>query len=210
MDDFLPLFPLKLVAYPGEPVNLHVFESRYKQLVNDCLKENTPFGIPGYVTGVIEYGIEVKIEELSKTYEDGRMDIKTRGERIFKVEEYKNPWPGKLYAGGHVSYLENEFDPTDPITKDKYYTLINELFELLNLKPIDPALEQIHSYDLAHKIGLSISQEYELLKFTRESERKKFIVDHLEHTLPVIREYERARGIIKMNGHFKHLKPPKF
>ncbi|NMM49625.1 LON peptidase substrate-binding domain-containing protein [Marinigracilibium pacificum] len=210
MKNFLPLFPLKMVAFPGEPINLHVFESRYKQLVNECIQTDQPFGIPGYVTGVIEYGIEVRIEELSHTYSDGRMDIKTRGERVFKVENYKNPWPGKLYAGGEVVYLDNVYDSVDSIVKDRYYSLINELFELLNLKTIDPALEQISSYDLAHKVGLSISQEYELLKLTRESERKMFIVDHLEHTLPVIKEYERSRTVIKMNGHFKHLKPPRF
>ena len=44
----LPLFPLQSVFYPGETVPLHIFEDRYKQLINDCRKEALTFGIPVY------------------------------------------------------------------------------------------------------------------------------------------------------------------
>src|SRR5690606_37970950 len=107
MSIFLPLFPLNLVAYPGESLNLHIFEPRYKQLIGDCLQSQANFGIPSFVHNKIEFGTEVLIDKVVKEYEDGRMDIKTIGTAIFKVENFINPLEGKLYAGGEVTRLTN-------------------------------------------------------------------------------------------------------
>ena len=81
----LPIFPLNIVAFPGEEVNLHIFEPRYKQLVKDCLDEGSTFGLASHVLNKIELGTEIKITEVTKKYSDGRMDIKTFGLRIFEV-----------------------------------------------------------------------------------------------------------------------------
>ena len=71
---FLPIFPLKLVVYPNEKTNLHVFEERYKELVNDCEKNGSAFGIPVFMNGKVHaYGCELKIEAIKKRYEDGKL-----------------------------------------------------------------------------------------------------------------------------------------
>ena len=44
-DSRIPLFPLGLVLLPGEPVPLHIFEPRYKEMVRVCLDGDHPFGI---------------------------------------------------------------------------------------------------------------------------------------------------------------------
>ncbi|MEO1628994.1 MAG: LON peptidase substrate-binding domain-containing protein, partial [Bacteroidota bacterium] len=44
-----PLFPLKLVVYPGEQLNLHIFEPRYKQLIRECEQNKVTFGIPAFI-----------------------------------------------------------------------------------------------------------------------------------------------------------------
>ena len=116
MEKMLPLFPLNLVVFPNEELNLHIFEPRYKQLINDCLREKTTFGIPSHVVNKIEFGTEVEITEVAKTYEDGRMDIKTKGLRTFKVINFQNPWQNKDYAGGTVELLETVKDE-DPQLK---------------------------------------------------------------------------------------------
>ena len=73
----LPQFPLSIVAFPGEKVNLHIFEPRYRQLVSECFDNNTCFGIAPFYNGeLIFYGTEMKVLEISKVYEDGKMDIK--------------------------------------------------------------------------------------------------------------------------------------
>src|SRR6266576_3115219 len=46
MTNFIPIFPLGIVVYPGEDLNLHIFEPRYKQLINECHAGKKPFGIP--------------------------------------------------------------------------------------------------------------------------------------------------------------------
>ena len=46
MTNFIPIFPLEIVVYPGEKLNLHIFEPKYKQLISECYKNKKPFGIP--------------------------------------------------------------------------------------------------------------------------------------------------------------------
>ena len=75
MEYTLPLFPLNIVAFPGETLNLHIFEPRYKELITDCIKSDYVFGIPSFVKNKIEVGTTAKILKIEKTYEDGRMDI---------------------------------------------------------------------------------------------------------------------------------------
>ncbi len=106
MRKFLPLFPLNLVAYPDQPLNLHIFEPRYKQLVNDCWQSKSTFGVPAYINGAMEYGSEVEIIEITKTYADGRMDIKTKVLNIFKIIDFSSVIDDKLYPGGHIEVLK--------------------------------------------------------------------------------------------------------
>ena len=105
MINFIPIFPLALVVYPGEELNLHIFEPRYKELITECFAEAKPFGIPTVLEeGVAETGTMVEITEIVQVYEDGRMDIKTRGIRVFQVLELIESIPDKLFSGasGHL------------------------------------------------------------------------------------------------------------
>lgn len=206
----LPLFPLNLVVFPNEDFNLHVFEPRYKELVEDCISKKTTFGIPVFLENKIqEYGVEVEIVEIVNRYPDGRMDIKTKGLGIFVLKSFSNPMRGKLYAGGEIERLEIEED-SDTLGRILLVEAVSQLYEILrvqaNLKSDVPFL----SYKLAHKIGLSLKQEYELLTILAESERTAYLMEHLEKSIPVVREMERTKEIIKLNGHFKNLDPLKF
>jgi Lon protease-like protein len=61
--NFIPIFPLALVVFPGEALNLHIFEPRYKELVNECHAGGKPFGIPAVIENkVSELGTLVEIE----------------------------------------------------------------------------------------------------------------------------------------------------
>lgn len=209
MENYLPLFPLNLVAFPGEIVNLHIFEDRYKQLISECLEFNTPFGIPSYIKNRIEYGTEVEIEELVKKYDDGTMDIIIHATRVFKVMIFTNPVGGKLYAGGDVFFLENT-DDSDYSTRMEMIELIKELYQAINLVKSVEVAEDITSFDIGHKIGLSLEEEYELIQLEKESERQAFVIRHLKKTIPVLKEIERTKEKIRMNGHFEHLDPLDF
>src|SRR5690349_1757729 len=105
MTNFIPIFPLGIVVYPGENLNLHIFEPRYKQLITDCYQNKKVFGIPTVIENKMQdYGSLVEITELSKVHENGEMDIKTRGQKIFRILEVIKEVPDKLYSGAIVNY----------------------------------------------------------------------------------------------------------
>ncbi|MGB3619563.1 MAG: LON peptidase substrate-binding domain-containing protein [Catalinimonas sp.] len=211
MSKFIPLFPLNMVAYPEEKINLHVFEPRYKQLVNDCTEGNLTFGIPAYLDErVSEYGTEMRITSIEKRYDDGRMDIRTLGVRVFVLQDFQNPAPGKLYAGGEVE-PQHDSREEDPNVRAALLFNLEQLYSLLNVKmEVKAGPGQSLSYDLAHRIGLSQAQEYELLTIGSETERQQFLSDHLMRTIPVVSEIERTKARIRMNGHFKQFDPLDF
>ncbi|MFY7825720.1 MAG: LON peptidase substrate-binding domain-containing protein [Flectobacillus sp.] len=210
MQKFLPLFPLNLVVFPLEDLNLHIFEPRYRQLIKDAVLHDSSFGIPAFIDGKMQgFGTEVKIVSVYKVYEDGRMDIKTQGVRVFRILDFQNPVEGKLYAGGDVETLK---DPEiKPPVLPKLIEQIADLYTLLNEEnKFNPQKPQPYSYQIAHKIGLSIEKEYELLKMPTETERQAYISAHLDKVLPVLHELERTKERIRMNGHFKNLDPLNF
>lgn len=208
MGNFLPLFPLKLVAFPGEQLNLHIFEPRYKQLIQDSEATKGTFGIAVYIDKLMPFGTEVELAEVSKVYDDGRMDIKTRGKRVFEMLSFENPMTDKMYAGGNVVFYEN-----DPRVGENQYAefifYLKELFRLMEYQTEIIPL-RLNSFTYAHKLGLNLTEEYELLKMAKESERIKFLIGHLMKVIPIMRDMEIAKKRIQMNGHFKNLDPLEF
>jgi hypothetical protein len=205
---YIPFFPLKLVAFPGESLNLHIFEPRYRQLIADVEQGQHTFGVCTFLNQLTGYGTELRLEQVFKRHEDGRLDIKTLGLRTFKILSFDNPMPGKLYAGGEIEYLTE-----NPVcTKSEqleYVFYLKEILFLLNYHvEFDPLT--VTSFSFAHKIGLKLEEEFELLKLESESERIEFLIKHFKRLIPVIKAIESAKEKIKLNGHFKHLDPLNF
>lgn len=209
MESFLPFFPLNLVAYPTENLNLHIFEPRYRQLINECLEEQKTFGIPAFINNKLPgYGTEMQIVSLSKSYEDGRMDIKTKGLKVFRMLNFQNPVPNKLYAGGRIAYVE-DIDTPDGVISELLLQL-DRLHHILQTKVDFNTQLQPFSYQVGHKVGFSQEEEYRLLTINSETERQRYILRHLNKVIPVMSEMERTKERIKLNGHFKNLDPLNF
>ncbi|MEJ8801935.1 LON peptidase substrate-binding domain-containing protein [Pontibacter sp. H249] len=211
MAKYLPLFPLNIVVFPGEKLNLHIFEPRYKQLVLDCTENEKSFGIPTYIQdGVGVYGTEMEIVQIEKTHPNGEMDIRTKGIHIFKIEHFDKMAPGRLYAGGEVEVFENDYKD-DIVTRLKIKELLQKLYNSLGLEKLfTELLEDFKSYDIAHHLGLSTEQEYALLQLRTEAERQEAILQHLQQVVPIIEATEQLKERVKQNGHFKNLTPPNF
>ncbi|MEM1326252.1 MAG: LON peptidase substrate-binding domain-containing protein [Bacteroidota bacterium] len=209
MSKILPLFPLQLVAFPEEDLNLHIFEPRYRELIKDCKEEGITFGIPPYIDRrVMEYGTELELVEIVKQYDDGKLDVRTRGVGVFQMEEFYSRAPEKLYAGAKMKRVPYDTE-SDIVTSTRIVERIEELFELMKInKPIpDPA--DLRTFKMGHHVGLSTEQEYELLTIHNEMDRQDFMLDHLNQLIPMVREMERLRERVQMNGHFKDVIPPK-
>ncbi len=205
----LPFFPLQSVFFPGEKVPLHIFEERYKQLINDCKSEAITFGIPVYINDSIAYGTEVQLVEVVNTYEGGAMDVVCVARQVFKVLTFDNEMEGKLYAGGIVQFLDNVNDG-EKTAKREVLTKLEELYHLMDVPFTPVPVDLFNSYILAHKMGLSFEQEYQLLQLARESERLGFIRSHLLGTIQVLNEVNRTKAIIDQNGHFRNFDPLDF
>ena len=206
MTNFIPIFPLALVVYPGEKLNLHIFEPRYRQLISDCVENKKPFGIPAVLkNNLAEMGTLVQVTEISKMYEDGKMDIKTEGLAVFKILEVIRELPDKLYSGAIVTYPDNITNGSASLMK-KIIKGIREIHKNLGVtKEYIKKDEELASYDVAHHAGLSIEDEYQLLEFMSELHRQEFLKRHLVKVLPVMQEMDLLKGKIKLNGHFKNL-----
>ena len=89
----LPLFPLKSVLFPGTPIQLHIFEERYKAMMDMCIQKHLPFGVV-----LIQRGVEA-LGSLAEPYsigctaqiihvqrlEEGRMNIVALGRKRFRI-----------------------------------------------------------------------------------------------------------------------------
>ncbi len=206
MTNFIPIFPLGIVVYPGELLNLHIFEPRYKQLIKECHELKKPFGIPTVLDNQMQdFGSLVEILEISKVHENGEMDIRTRGEKVFRILEVITEVPDKLYSGAIVNYPHNHQQGQLEQMR-KIMAGIRELHRALKLnKDFQKSEEEITSYDIAHHIGLSLEEEYELLGLLDERQRQEYVKRHLAKVIPTVAGIELLKEKIKLNGHFKNL-----
>ena len=206
MTNFIPLFPLALVIFPDEELNLHIFEPRYKQLINDCFTGKKPFGIPAVINNeVTEYGTLVEIIEITKLYENGEMDIKTRGTLVFKILEKIEALPDKLYRGAIVTYPATKYMGSIPLMA-KILESIRQLHLILNVtKQFLKSDADLLSFDVAHHAGMGLEDEYQLLQYDHELHRQEFIKRHLVKVLEVMTQMDKLKDKIMLNGHFKNL-----
>lgn len=206
MTNFIPIFPLEIVVYPGENLNLHVFEPRYIQLIKECHEEKKPFGIPAVIDKKLqENGTLMTISEMSKVFDNGEMDIKTKGEKVFRILEVLKEVPDKLYSGAIVNYPDNNDQGNIELIR-KIMIGIKELHKLLNVsKDFKKSEDEIKVYELAHHIGLTLAEEYELLGLMNELQRQEYLKRHLTKVLPMVAEMEGLKEKIKQNGHFKNI-----
>ena len=188
---------------------LHIFEERYKQLINDCRNEAVTFGIPVYINNSIAFGTEVQLVEVVNTYEGGEMDVVCIARQVFRVLSFENQMEGKLYAGGEVEFLDLENDADDQL-RQEVLEKIEMLYDLMEVPFTKIAPKQFNSYSLAHKMGLSFEQEYSLLQIPKETDRLLFIKQHLDTTAEVLKSINRTKNMIEMNGHFKNFDPLDF
>lgn len=206
MTNFIPIFPLGIVVYPGEKLNLHIFEPRYRQLITECHAAKKPFGIPTVIENKLqEHGSLAEILEITTVHDNGEMDIKTKGTRIFRILEVIKAVPDKLYSGAIVNYPETYEQGNQELMR-KVMNSIRDLHQLLKVnKDFKKKDDELKAYDVAHHIGMSLQEEYELLMLPDERQRQEYLKRHLTKVIPMVAGMEQLKEKIKMNGHFKNL-----
>ena len=202
----IPVFPLNLVLFPGEELNLHIFEPRYRELISDSVESNSVFGIPTVSNGrLLKVGTSASVKQVVKKYADGRMDIVVEGIRRFDIQTVYSPMAGHLYDGASVHWLDNE-TTSDTDKQQKMMQLIRKVYQSLQVKKLGLTdRSDLSTFEVGHYIGLSLEQEYELLCIESENKRQDYIIDFLETIIPTMSTVDRLRERVAMNGHFREL-----
>lgn len=177
---FLPLFPLRIVVFPGELIFLHIFEPRYKQLIRESAENGITFGIVTIVPGgASSIGTEMELDSILRAHSSGNMDIAVRGTRTFTLKRFQRVVEGKLYSGGQVSFNENQ-PRVETETQNKLVQLYNTMqFAAGSGKKIVEPYPDNLSFIIGHDIGLSQAEELQLLTISVEQDRQSYILQQL-------------------------------
>ncbi len=211
MSRHLPLFPLRLVVFPNEKLNLHIFEPRYRQLIGECERTGMTFGIPAFIDDtLVEIGTEMRLLGIEKRYPAGELDVRTEGVGLFRLNEFYSEGRGRMYPSADIEALPIDTHG-DFLKNEDILGYVRELFAAMNIQKTVPMnTSDFLTFQVAHHVGFSLEQEYAFLCIPTEIERQKYMLDHLIKTLPLVREMAHLRERALMNGHFKHVIPPNF
>ncbi|MBI3406324.1 MAG: LON peptidase substrate-binding domain-containing protein [Acidobacteria bacterium] len=203
MADLLPLFPLNLVLFPGASLPLHIFEPRYKEMIGLCLEQKSSFGIVlVQESSVCRTGCTAEIVKVVQTYDDGRMDILTAGQKRFRVTDLNEELD---YLRGTVEFIEDE-SGTAPTTASRALLIkfYEQCYFLLHGHPpdlLDFKSPLAISYQIANELPLDLSYKQTLLELLDEGERQSNLLKHLTLWVPQLQERERVRKRAGGNGH---------
>jgi Lon protease-like protein len=200
MSALLPLFPLDLVLFPHTPIPLHIFEQRYKEMIGECLEQKAPFGIVrAKEDGIAEIGCTAEILDVSKRYDDGRMDIVCEGRRRFEVMQVNED---RSFLQAEVTYFDDESDRAPADQVQEALSLYGDLIRLLGADAELPeaATPQL-SFNLAAPMPLDLDFKQTLLGMRSERERIAAIVKYYQLLLPRMRRAVKARQKAGGNGH---------
>jgi Lon protease-like protein len=206
----IPLFPLGLVLMPQIPLPLHIFEERYKLMIGECLAEDREFGIVYFnATDIQAVGCTARILKVIKRYDDGRLDILTRGQKRFLIKEICDD---KAYLTASVTYFDDEKQADDSGWQDladRGMALLKQFTSTLESEEGDDFTKKMDfksiSFLLAGCEGFSHEEKQRFLEMTSTGERLKKSVESLEDMIERMKITAKIHTIIGGNGNMKRL-----
>lgn len=182
----IPMFPLNLVILPGETKPIHIFEERYKQLINDCLQNNAHFGIP-YVESPSsrwEYGMEVRITKVLKIFDNGEMDVMIEGVRPFRVIEFSSVLFPKLYG---AAMIKGE-DISQYIPSYKLQDMVKEYVWISQQKVVpEDAFDHANIYTVARLLDITNQEKFKIISSETLFEKEEFIKQKIKLFIHLIK-----------------------
>ena len=212
----LPLFPLPVVLFPGVPLPLHIFEPRYRQMLDDVRASNNFFGLSYFdassaTTDLPPAGHVGCVAEITETQllPDGRSNILTIGLIRYRVEGYVDR--GEPYLVARVSFFEDQEESEELLTESsrqvaETFTRIARAVRVINderasLPDISDTEPQRLSFLVAAAIEIDAELKQELLELQSTSERLQRLSDMLSRAVSSYEERARVHELAKRNGH---------
>jgi uncharacterized protein len=189
----IPMFPLSIFPLPGELVPLHIFEPRYRQLLNDAETRDFSFGIFfNHTNNVNKLGSLVVLESIIKKYKTGESDIVVKCVDLFSMGKLYRTYKDKLYPGGEVSLHNIDY------LKPMHEPLITH-FEEYRLKLKLLKFEKIMSrYDVANELNLGFDERLEFAQLS-DDKQEVYLTKHLKYHSALIHKAELSRDIFHLN-----------
>jgi Lon protease-like protein len=194
-----PLFPLQAVALPGELIPLHIFEERYKTMINEVLESDREFGIVWLSDdGLRHVGCAARIEQVLERLDDGRMNILVRGTRPFRVLERQAHLP---YPAGVIEFVEDRSEGPDPKLAQGAHDAYAELVKrATDRDPEEGELQDMTAYAMAATVDFGLDAKQGLLDLRSENARLRLVTRLLKAAMKRLDLADKAEQRARSNG----------
>lgn len=196
----LGLFPLPIVLVPTERIPLHIFEPRYRELIEECVENETDFGFV-LATGdgaVHEIGTRASVLEVLEVLDDGRMNVVVEGVERFRLLELTS---GRTFTTGLVEPVLDDDDPPADADVERALEIFRDLAETSesDVDIPDPEVVQL-DFELAGRVDFEVDAKQELLAMTSPKLRMQRLAVLLESALDAVRHEQKMRERASRNG----------
>ena len=196
----LGLFPLPIVLLPTERIPLHIFEPRYRELIEECIETGTDFGLvlTDGEGAVHEIGTRASVAQVLERLDDGRLNIVVEGGERFRLLELTT---GRSFTTGIVEEVEDEDEPA-PATEveravEVFTALASEAESDVDIPdPDSPLLD----FELAARVDFAPDAKQELLASTSPGGRMSRLIELLEIALQAVKIEKALRERAGKNG----------
>jgi len=198
-----PLFPLGLVLLPQEVVPLHIFEDRYRQMIGECLEQESEFGIVWLADdGLRDIGCSARITQVIERFDDGRLNILVEGAQPFRLLRRIDDM---AYPAGDVEPLE-DFEPdADPKVAEQARASYAELIARATDEEADPAAAaSLDAYGMAATVEHPPEAKQALLELRSENDRLRMVDEMFRTAMKRFAYAEEAAERAQTNGSVPH------
>jgi Lon protease-like protein len=205
MPEYLPLFPLDVVLFPEMVLPLHIFEERYKEMIAECLQDNSPFGVLyAHDDRVATIGCTAQVSQVIKQYPDGRLDLIAVGWKRFQVSFFDSE---KAYLRASIELLLDSVDaqgPSENLVRQAL-DLYAQACKLIGEDDPEEFSPESSLQGLAFKLASSLHIQNEvrqrLLEARSEGQRLQELAEHLSAMIPQLTERQESVKRAGSNGH---------
>lgn len=189
----IPMFPLALLPLPGELVPLHIFEPRYKQLLQDAETNDIVFGIYfSHEINLNKIGSIMKLESVIKRYPNGESDIIVKCNNIFTMDKLYRTFKNKDYPGGDVNIWESD---VSLVPSPAIFDLFAEYMALRN---ITRHVTGFDLYQISIELGLDFNDRYKFL-ISADDKKENFLLTRLKFQYHVLKQEEKSKDVFHLN-----------
>jgi hypothetical protein len=189
----IPMFPLNIFPLPGEMIPLHIFEPRYRQLLEEAEAKDMAFGIYyNHVSNTEKFGSLVKLESVIKRYETGESDIIVKCVDLLSMSKMFRTFREKPYPGGEVELWHVDLEVPMGHSLRKHFT------KYFNMIRINQADKSISLYDAANELNLGFEERVKFVQLDDEH-KESFLVARVKYHIELLHQVEKAKDVFHLN-----------